>query len=385
MVRTDPSVESAARVSTEYVRPSDFGTLDEMLYAERSAYRSQRDDGQILEWLTEAVELHIEHSPQLRRIAAGSGFSTDVLRSDGTVEAIPVLSSGSFKGSRVSSFARGRVRDCLSSGTRGTQSIVPRDRHTLERFAATVLHGVREFLDDIEDRRVFVLGPAPEEAGDLWFSYVLSLAELFTETEFFVTNGVLERARLLSELRAIDPETQPVLIGPPSLTIDFVGWLEEHETAVELRPDALVLTAGGWKRRESETVDRAHLTALVASKLGVAPERTRDLFNMVELNTVIFECDHHAKHIPPWLVVLPRRATDMQVAEPGEEGVLSFLDPTPFSFPGFILSDDVGRVDPTLCPCGRVGPVLRIERRLATIEQRGCGLKMDRYASQDRR
>src|SRR5262249_1300905 len=115
------------------------------------------------------------------------------------------------------------------------------------------------------------------------------------------------------------------------------------------------------------------------TRLGVERSRVRDVFNMVELNTVLFECEASRKHVPPWLHVSARRAADMSVAPAGEVGLLCYLDPTATSYPGFVLSDDLGHIDDAQCPCGRYGETISISRRLTTIEDRGCGLSLDRY------
>ena len=126
-------------------------------------------------------------------------------------------------------------------------------------------------------------------------------------------------------------------------------------------------------------MDRADLEERVADRLGVAADSFRDVFNMVELNSLIFECEHGHKHIPPWLYVDARSAATLAPVATGEPGLLAYLDPTPLSYPGFVLSDDVGAVCSLRCPCGIDGAVLQLQRRLSSIEERGCGMKMNRY------
>jgi long-chain-fatty-acid---luciferin-component ligase len=126
-------------------------------------------------------------------------------------------------------------------------------------------------------------------------------------------------------------------------------------------------------------IDTAIFRHEVRSRLGLAPKRIRDVFNMVELNTAIFECEAGAKHVPPWLEVTARSGEDLSVMPPGEAGILAYLDPTPLSYPGFVLSDDIGYVGAQECSCGRLGKTLVLQRRLKVVEERGCGRKMDRY------
>jgi long-chain-fatty-acid---luciferin-component ligase len=140
-----------------------------------------------------------------------------------------------------------------------------------------------------------------------------------------------------------------------------------------------VITAGGWKRATGSVVPRDELTDLVVSAFAL-PEggQVRDCFNMVELNSVLFECEHQVKHVPPWLRVTARDPGTLEVLPSGAQGTLAFLDALPTSYPGFLLSDDFGTVRyGVACPCGRTSDVLDVTRRIQTVEARGCALKMD--------
>lgn len=364
------------------VRPADFGELEELIYESTDAYAHPVDPASRVEWIASAAEHHLATNTVFGRLANHAHFSPDELRATGDLATVPLLSSGLFKRRDVTSAVEGTLRLCKSSGTRGAQSVVPRDRVTLERFVGTVLHGMREFLGDSELREVLVLGPPPAEAGELWFSYVLTLVELLHDTSFLVRDGQLEADAAYRRLEAFEPGAEPTIVAPPALLFDFLGWMEARDLTLDLSGrNAYVVTAGGWKRRHDESVDRDELTATIVARLGVEPGHVRDVFNMVELNTVLFECELGHKHVPPWLVALARRPSDLGVAEPGEEGLLSFLDPTATSYPSFILSDDFGVVEHERCDCGRHGQTVAINRRLAAIEERGCGLKMARYGT----
>ena len=97
----------------------------------------------------------------------------------------------------------------------------------------------------------------------------------------------------------------------------------------------------------------------------------RDTFNMVELNTVILECRYHRKHVPPWVHATTRDPRTLSPLPSGVEGVLSYLDPTPVSYPGFVFSDDLGVVfEAVECGCGRLGDVLAISRRIDRVKER---------------
>lgn len=365
------------------VRAAGLGSLEEFIYEGERTYDTP-DAARRVEWIAQAAEHHLATNPYFSRIAAKRGFTVEQLRDTGDLSLVPVLSSGLFKRRDLRSETAGHVKLTMSSGTQGTQSVVPRDQPTMELFVGTVLHGLREFLGASDVREALVLGPPTEAAGDIWFSYVLSLVNLVHDTHFFVRGDDLRTEELVATLSRLDDHVEPALVAPPALLMDALQWMEEHDEAVDLADrNAFVVTAGGWKRRADDAVSRDELTRAVGDRLGVAPARVRDAYNMVELNTVIFECEHHRKHVPPWLAVLVRRPADMSLASPGEVGVLCFLDPTARSYPAFIFCDDLGRLQPDPCPCGRAGDTLTITRRVNTIEQRGCGLRLERYGRND--
>jgi long-chain-fatty-acid---luciferin-component ligase len=368
-------------------RPPDLGSLDEVLYEGRGLRTMTISPQTRLEWLADAVSHHIASNATYARLADTQGFNVAKLLSTGAAETVPMLPAAIFKRRLLSSASSGEVRLGKSSGTQGTMSLVPRDRPTLERLVGSVLFATRDFFDIPEAREVFVLGPHGNEVGDIWFSYVLTLVGLLHETKFMVRAGQLDHERLWTCLSELPPSTQPTIVAPPSLLWDFLNWMRTRELSVDLGArKPFVITAGGWKRRADEEIDQESLTRLVWECLGVPQARVRDAYNAVELNTVVFECEHGHKHVPPWLTVLARRPADLGLAEPGETGILGFLDATAVSYPALYLSDDLGWVSDVLaCDCGRPGPVFAVVRRVQSAEQRGCGLSLNRYAHDSHR
>lgn len=364
------------------VRVSTDGddSLDRLLSSStKGAY--QRDfSRERVGWLARAAAHHIEHCPPYARLAAASGFHPSTLDGTADLARIPLLPSSMFKKKTVVSSCTGDVLVCRSSGTGGTVSRVHRDEPTMERFIASLLHGSAEFYERHEGRRGFVLGPHTDEAETLWFSYVLGLLDLSFDTDFFVRDETFRCRELAEALANLGADVQPLIIGPPRLILELCRWLIARGERLDLsRRSGLVVTAGGWKSHLAHAISREELTALVTDALGVAPDAVRDAFNMVELNSVLFECEHRRKHVPPWLEVIVRNPSDMSCAAPGEEGVLTYLDPSPTSYPGFVFSDDLGRLSSDSCECGRFGRTLALSRRLTKVEERGCALKLDRY------
>lgn len=384
MLLQKPSVGSSAAqttLSTERVRAKGYDSLDQVLFEGLADY-GRPYAAERFEWIAGAVRHHLDHSPPFRRLAEASRFDWEEFCSGQNLTALPLISSGSFKSELFSTPSASGIRRCTSSGTMGTISVVPRDSRTIERYVGTILHGLREFIGHNEAQRAFVLGPPVDEAGDLWFSYSLGLAEMLNDADYFVRDNILATRKLFRALSDAPLDQETAIIAPPALLLAFVDWMDAEELpSLQLgEHNGWALTAGGWKRREAEAIDRTSFTERITERLGLAPERHRDLFNMVELNTLIFECEHHSKHVPPWMWVNARNPHDMSPLPSGEQGLLAYADPTALSYPAFVLSDDLGAVEDGPCACSRGGPTMRLDRRLTTVEERGCGLKMGRYS-----
>jgi long-chain-fatty-acid---luciferin-component ligase len=332
----------------------------------------------------EALAHHLACCPAYADFARRQGF---VAGADAAVlHAIPVIPTAVFKRRQVISTDAGEVAKwCLSSGTRGAQSRVGRDRMSLERLLGSVRAGIT-LIDawEEDDLEVVHLGPDRQEAGDIWFLYVMSLIELLYPTRHFVRHGRFDAqgaiARILEVLERSDRHIG--VVGPPFRVMELIESIESSGTRVDAGARMTVLTAGGWKRLAGGQISREALRERVCSAMGLqAASQVRDAFNQVELNTVFVECAAHRLHVPPWVCVMTRDARDLQPQSAGTAGVLSYLDASATSYPAFLVTDDVGTVHEGRCACGREGVTLQVERRLARITERGCSLALDRPPS----
>ncbi len=292
-----------------------------------------------------------------------------VLRGAGTLDDLPLLPVGAFKMADLCSLPPGaRALSHTSSGTSGTRSVVARDSETMMRLLGSVEAGLSllgEWRE--EDVSVLNLGLPHERAGDVWFAYVMSLVELLYASTS--TMDVVEAATSLHH--ALGHWETVFVVGPPFLVRDLCDHL--CATGRTVAGDRVrVVTAGGWKTRHDHALRRDDLLALLRRALGVAEDRYCDAFNQVELNSVLFECSAHQKHVPPWVRARARHPRDLAVAPLGEEGLLSFMDASSTSYPAFFVGDDVGTVVGGTCGCGRTGERVHVSRRVSTRVLKGC-------------
>jgi long-chain-fatty-acid---luciferin-component ligase len=356
--------------------------IDHLLFNEDDLFRLPEPERRRLSLpLVRQAAVHYHAlCPPYRRLCEAEGFAPDDLVTAGDLARVPLVPAGAFKRhSLVCGDGSEVVKRCLSSGTQGTRSEVPRDNTTLERFVGSVQSIAKDVVGLPFRGQVLNLGPDTDEAADLWFAYVMSVLELIYPARHFVRDGAFRVADLTDALRDAEPDERLLLVGPPPLFLQFAEYVERHGPGRPLAgADCVLVTAGGWKRASAEAIEPAELRARLCETLGIEDAaRIRDAFNMVELNTVLIECAAHRKHAPPWLVATARDPRTLAPLPSGETGVLAYLDPTPTSYPGFVLSEDFGSIHTEPCACGRTAPTVKIERRVKRIESRGCALKMD--------
>jgi long-chain-fatty-acid---luciferin-component ligase len=355
--------------------------IESILYGERELYRTTRGERETLQYavIAEAFAYHHTNSDTFQRYCNSHDVVPAAIRSHDDIRRIPLIPSSAFKSTYVRTGPEDRItKICFSTGTRGRLSRVPRDNTSLERFVGSIRASAEQLLNLHPDAEVFNLGPDATEAGDVWFSYVMSLLGLLRPATNYVVDSTFYPLALIEDLRALPPTTQAFLVGPPVLFLHLLRILEEEGVTLHLgATEGFVVTAGGWKGFSDEQLDHEVFVRRCQMSLGLRSQQyVRDAYNMVELNTVIFECELGVKHIPPWLCV---RALDPRMLTPrmsGEIGLLAFYDPLPTSYPGFVLSDDFGSVQEDDCRCGRSGPTMLFDRRVALIEARGCALTL---------
>ncbi len=355
--------------------------LDRLVFTEYGQQAIVQDDEVLrLRLIRESLAHHLERCPAYAMFAQHLGFSLDSLDQPEDLEHVPQFPASVFKRTSIlSTPIEQTAKRCTSSGTQGRISVVHRDRRTIERLLGSTRRGLELLGDWYEDEvRVLNLGPDQVEAGDLWFAYVMSLIELDYPTRHAVVGGVFDPHRALAELEKLaEAATLPVLAGPPTLVLSVARAALERDSIS--MPQLAIVTAGGWKREDAQRLDRKEFTELVTRAFGLDDNhRVRDVFNQVELNTVMVECGHHRKHVPPWLHITIRSLTTLEPLPYGEQGLLSYLDPSASSYPCFIIADDVGTVRKGPCDCGWPGRTLELDRRLDRAESWGCALKMDR-------
>jgi long-chain-fatty-acid---luciferin-component ligase len=329
--------------------------------------------------LAESFNYHYKYNTNYRNFAnkMRDNFDTSF-----ETKYIPLLPSTLFKRNDldlVTGDKENIVKLCLSSGTTGSKSVVPRDENTLMNFMSSISVNLLTIfgVNNTGKMKCFILGPNSKMAGDLWFAYVMSGVSLLLRTEYLQNSQDFDMAHTCNRItEAINIGDTVAIIGPPFRLLELSEYIEQKNNTLRLPRDTLIISAGGWKNRENQSIDSEMFRHHINKRLGIEPHSIRDIYNMVEFNTILPECEFHRKHIPPWVEVIIRDPSTNEKLLNGIPGIISILDASAFSYPAFILTEDIGYIEEDVCACGRIGSTLKIVRRMNNIETRGCAIKM---------
>ena len=297
---------------------------------------------------------------------------------------IPLLPVGMFKQAGAHVLLTVGLADIeteiRSTGTSGVPSVARRDALTTTRASIGILGGYRDFFG-ISDGAGLFLCPSPAEVPEMGMVKVFNLmTAMLDDHRYLVQEYSFDPEEALAYLNKWEGRMTRHIIGPPFIIARFMRFLELESIPLALDPESMIIMLGGWKQYTGRSISRAEFDDKARQFLGVDPSRIRDMYGMIESNMLAIECEHRRKHVPPWCYVSIRDITDPAIElEPGKTGGIAILDALNTAYPGFLLSDDVGEVDESDCPCGRTGQTVRFRRRRQGAELGCCAVSIEKY------
>ena len=335
-----------------------------------------------LKAIKESFVYHYNNCEKYRIFCKSRDFSPDKLKGFSDLSKIPLLPIGVFKKYDLLSVDKQDISIIAkSSGTTGSVSRVYRDKITIDRLTK----GVFKMVDWMtEGRKGFVgaLVPPPGE-NDAWIiqSSSMIFPKYFDRVEHFIRGGRIDINYMMKILSDPDLPKPRHLFGPPFAYLMLAEALQKNSITIKLDEGSLIVTGGGWKSFEDKSIPKDTFRGIVSRLFSIPVQNIRDSLSCAEINSWITDCRCFKKHVPPWLHVSIRdpENPDEEVGV-GEEGLIAYLDPLAHSYPGFILTDDVGKIiveENEVCECGSIGPCLHENvRRAKGAEARGCALRL---------
>jgi long-chain-fatty-acid---luciferin-component ligase len=368
-------------------RPMFSANVDSVLGNLTDAIRLPRANREALtvELVRQSVAFHYRANPLFRRRCELQQLTPDRLLTAADLRRVPLAPVTDFKNPDAARLLSVPLDDIdveiQSTGTGGVPSVARRDGVTTTRACLALLALYREFFG-LGHGVGFFLCPSPAETPEMGMAKVFNLfSALLDDRVYLVRDFTFRPEEAVAGLRAWAGRQTRHLFGPPFMIGRLLRHLEANDIRLSLDPDSLVVTLGGWKRYNRERIGRELFERKLQTYLGIPAERVRDMYGLVESNLLAVECEHHRKHVPPWchVTVLDVHDRAREVA-PGQTGVIGILDTLSHSYPGFLLTEDVGRVDADdECPCGRTGQTVSFVRRLEGAELGCCAVTIERH------
>jgi len=355
------------------------------MFLQTEPYALPQDEKEVLlvRRLNRLTRFHRENCSAYDRILSSFRQETDA----SSCEEVPFLPVRLFKKLDLKSVPDTEiVKTMTSSGTSGqTVSKIYLDRTTASNQQKALVKIVSSFTGAgrmpmiivdcpsvVKDRRMF----SARGAGILGFS-------IFGTKKFYALDDDMRLdAEGLREFLELHRGKQILLFG-----FTFMVWQHFYKELLRLKEEGvtfdlsggILIHGGGWKKLQSEAVDRQEFHDRLQDVCGL--DRIHDYYGMVEQTGCIYmQCKCGHLHASVFSDIIVRRPLDFGVCGVGEPGILQVLSAIPESYPGHsLLTEDEGAllgVDD--CPCGRKGKYFQVIGRLKNAELRGCS---DTYAA----
>lgn len=333
----------------------------------------ERDDDQLLAELDALTRRHREGCEPYRRI-------TDGYDGADSLADLPFLHVGLFKRVRLETEAddieAGRTLESSSTSGQGASRV-----RLDARSSALQAESSRRILADFvgsERRPLLVLDSAKSlrRRGGVSarVAAAMSLQPFADGIHFLLPEAASPEGIDWERVQALAAEHGALLVYGFTWIL-WQAWAERAPAEVRRALSGTrvhFVHSGGWKRLEALAVSREAFEARLLD--GPAPgSRVVDYYGLVEQVGVVYPlCEQGFRHAPVWAQVFVRDPRTLGVLE-DEPGLLQLMNPLALGAPYHnVLTEDLGRLVPGPCPCGRGARRFELLGRVPRAEVRGC-------------
>lgn len=362
---------------------SDTSKTDELLSL--NAYEGGAEVNLLfLEALQEELCFHYDHNEMYRHFCERKHFNPH--EGFDALEQIPPVAVSVFKelGFKLGSVPKEELTLALqSSATSGVPSTVVLDKTTSKRQAKAMVRVISYAIGG--ERKPFLVMDIDPRSADrrllgARFAAVTGYLKFASKTGYFLKakDGVsfFDVEAMQSFVNAL-PEEQPVVVFGFTYILyqNVLKTIQQSNVKIQLPKGSKIIHIGGWKKLESEKVEKSVFNQQLADAFGIDPLDVIDIYGFTEQMGLNYpDCPCGCKHTSSYVRVIVRDPVTREPLPAGKVGMMEFLTPIPHSYPGnVVLTDDMGVVDDSPCPYGRAGQRFRIVGRMKKAEVRGCG------------
>lgn len=271
------------------------------------------------------------------------------------------------------------------SGRSGSHAVAYRDSITNELAITSLSLLFMEMLDMRYHASPIVIyfTPSIVSAPNLGMLRGMGvLGGLNSDCFFVVENNDFKFKETTCYIRQWIEQLPIYFVGPPFVINYYIEYLRANNIFFDLGKNSRVVTIGGWKRHTGEMIIKEDFVQKCCTQLNIIPNQCRDIYGFIESNQMSIECNCGKKHVPSFVEMYSCDSYDMPTMNNVKEGAIALLDPTILTYPGFILTKDVGIVKKDIqCTCGRRGDIVDIIGRIKRSEDMNCAITLDQYLS----
>jgi hypothetical protein len=358
-----------------------FSKVDELI--ELMPY--EQNETLFMEALQEELIHHYDDNEMYRNFCNRKGFDPHLPIN--SLEEIPPVSVSVFKnlGFKLGSVPKEDLTMALqSSATSGVPSTILMDKVTAKRQGKVMVKVIGDFI--CKERKPFLIMDIDPRSADrrllgARFAAVTGYLKFASKTGYFLKaddKGVsyFDVDGMQTYIDQL-PEDKPVVVFGFTYIMyqNVLKSIKDKGIKFKLPEGSKIIHIGGWKKLESEKVEKSVFNNQLSECFGIKPTDVIDVYGFTEQMGLNYpDCECGWKHAPAYSRVLVRDTVTREILPAGKEGLLEFITPVPHSYPGnCVLTDDIGIIDDSECNHGRSGTKFKIVGRLKKAEVRGCG------------
>lgn len=335
--------------------------------------------------IAESFKYHFENNKFYKDLCERKGVNPNDIKGFDDLNKIPLIPVNNFKKPDSHVLLTSHINEIeyemRSTGTSGIPSVSRRDRISVDNGFASVLMTYREFFQISRGMGLFLF-PRTEEMPEMGMVKALNiLAGMLDGTRNLVKKVTFRPEEAIEALHSWEGKHTRHIVGPPFLVHRLVNYCIDNNIKLQLDKNSLIITLGGWKKFTGHEIPRSEFNKICSEYLGIQTSNIRDMYGLVEANMLAVECEEQEKHVPPWVHLSLRNPHNvLEEVEYGQRGVIAIFDPTCTSYPGFVLTEDVGYLrEDTSCECGRNGQKLVYISRMPGVEVGCCAINLEKY------
>lgn len=359
---------------------------DDLLKYKPFELRQNEKDKLLKRSLKESLEHHFQNSKEYQKYSRKKGFLPPFDNFNYTD--IPFFPVEIFKNFHLTSVPEKSLVRTLNSSATTSQipSSIYLDDITRKRQVKTLVWLLSNFIG--KERTSFLIFDVDPriDPSDKKISARNAAIRGFlvaaSQSEYFMNTGtqdelVIDLQKLIKFLEEVETQQKKVILfGFTYVLFSFVAKQLQRQNITFNLSNSLIIHIGGWKKLQNEAVSKNIFNSTLSSVFGIKTSNIYDSYGFTEqLGIIYMDCEDGLKRCPLVSEIIIRDPSTLEQLPDGEAGLVEFISPLPFSYPGCaVLLDDMGRVVTRKSDSkGRNGTAFEILGRAAQAEIRGCG------------